>query len=130
MGERRGNEASDVDLPDPLRPGPGEQSLLLDERQRVLHGSLVGLFDRGRHRRVGDRPQSRHRLHRRERQVVTRDRLRAWPRVFRNLSRQLPRIHRLPTMLAPEELLRHLSPHLAPGQPPRSRRRQAIQWRC
>ena len=36
VGERGRDQASDVDLPDPLRPGPGEQGMLLDERQRVL----------------------------------------------------------------------------------------------
>jgi hypothetical protein len=60
VGERGSDQASDVDLPDPLRPGPGEQRMLLDERQRVRHGGLMGLFNRGRHRRVGDRPQGRH----------------------------------------------------------------------
>ena len=33
MHERRGNQTGDVDLPHPLRPGPGEQGLLLDEPQ-------------------------------------------------------------------------------------------------
>ena len=79
VGERGRDQATDVDLPDPLRPGPGEQGLLLDERQRVLDRGLVGPFDHGRHRRIGDRPQRRHRLHRRERQVITGDRLRSWP---------------------------------------------------
>ena len=27
--------------------------------QRVLHGGLMGPFDHGRHRRIGDRPQGR-----------------------------------------------------------------------
>jgi hypothetical protein len=78
MGERGRNQTPDVDLPDPLRPGPGEQSMLLNERQRVRHGGLMGPFDRRRHRRFGDRPQRRHRLHRRKRQVETGDRLRPW----------------------------------------------------
>ena len=33
VGERGRDQASDVDLPDALRPGPGEQGVLLDERQ-------------------------------------------------------------------------------------------------
>ena len=49
-----------IDLTDPLDAGPGEQRVLLDEHQRVLDGSLMRLFDDGRHRRVGDRPQGRH----------------------------------------------------------------------
>jgi hypothetical protein len=32
VGERGGNQASDVDLPDPLRSGLGEQGMLLNER--------------------------------------------------------------------------------------------------
>ena len=52
VGERGGDEALDVDLPDALGSGSGEQGMLLDERQRVLHGSLVGAFDRGSHEPV------------------------------------------------------------------------------
>ena len=114
VGERGRNQASDVDLPDALRPGPGEQGMLLDERQRVLDRGLMGPFDHRRHRRVSDRPQGRHRLHRGERQVVTRNRLRPWPGVFRDLPRQLPRVNRLPAMLGQEELAGHLGPHPRP----------------
>ena len=46
VGERGRDQASDVDLPDALRPGPGEQGMLLDERQSVLDRGLMGLFDR------------------------------------------------------------------------------------
>jgi hypothetical protein len=59
MGERGSDQASDVDLPDALWSGPGEQRVRLDERQRLLHCGLMSPFDRGRHRRVGDRPQGR-----------------------------------------------------------------------
>ncbi len=59
VGERGRDQAADVDLPDPLRPGPGEQGMLLNERQRVLHGGLMGAFDDGRNGRFGDRPQGR-----------------------------------------------------------------------
>jgi hypothetical protein len=59
VGERGSDQASDVDLPDALRPGPGEQGMLLDEGQSVLHGSVVGAFDDGRHRWIGDSPQGR-----------------------------------------------------------------------
>ena len=74
----------------------------------------MGLFDHSRHRRFGDRPQGRDRLHRGERQVVAGNRLGPRPRVFRDLSRQLPRIDRLPAMLGPEELAGHLGPHPRP----------------
>jgi hypothetical protein len=60
VGERGADQASDVNLPDPLRPGAGEQGMLLDERQSVLHRGLMGAFNRGRHSRIGDRPQGRH----------------------------------------------------------------------
>ena len=76
VGERGRDQATHVDLPDPLGPGPGEQGLLLDEAQRVVDRGLMGPFDHRRHRRFGDRPQRRDRLHRRERQVETGDRLR------------------------------------------------------
>ena len=59
VGERGRDQASDVDLPDALWPGPGEQGVRLDKRQRVLNGGLMGLFDHGRHGRFGDRPQGR-----------------------------------------------------------------------
>jgi hypothetical protein len=78
VAERGRNQARHVDLPDPLGPGPGEQGLLLDEAQRVVDRGLMGPFDRHRHRRFSDRPQRRHRLHRRERQVETGDCLRPW----------------------------------------------------
>jgi hypothetical protein len=42
MAEGGGNEASDVDLPDALWPGPGEQGMLLNERQSVLDRGLMG----------------------------------------------------------------------------------------
>ena len=59
VGERGGDEASDVDLPDSLRSGPGEQGMLFDECQSVLDGGLVGPFDHSRHRRISDGPQRR-----------------------------------------------------------------------
>jgi hypothetical protein len=56
MGKGGRDQASDVDLSDALRPGSGKQGMLLDERQRVLHGSVVGAFDHSRHDRISDRP--------------------------------------------------------------------------
>jgi hypothetical protein len=38
-----------INLPDPLSPGPGEQGMLLDERQRVLHSGLMGALNHRRH---------------------------------------------------------------------------------
>jgi hypothetical protein len=59
VGERSGDKASDIDLADALRPGPGERSMLLNERQRIRDRGLMGLFDHSCHRRFGDRPQGR-----------------------------------------------------------------------
>jgi hypothetical protein len=78
VGERGRDQTTHVDLPDPLRPGPGAQGVLLDEAQRVVDRGLMGPFDGRRHCGFGDRPQCRHRLHRRERQVVTADCLSSW----------------------------------------------------
>jgi hypothetical protein len=88
--------------------------MLLDERQSVLDRGLMGPFDHNRHRRISDCPQGGHRLHRRERQVITSHRLGSRPRVFRDLPSDLPGIHRFPAMLGTEELPGHLSPHLRP----------------
>ena len=114
VGERGADEASHVDLPDALRPRPGEQSMVLDEHQGVLDCGLMGLLDHRRHRRIGDRPQTRHRLHRGECQVIPGNSLCPRPRVFRDLSRQFPGIHRLPAMLGEEELPGHLGPYPGP----------------
>jgi hypothetical protein len=92
----------------PCGPGPGEQGLLLDEAQRIVDRSLMGPFDRRRHRRIGDRPQRRHRLHRRERQVEPSDRLRPWTGTLRELPSQLASINRRTAMLSDKELPRYL----------------------
>ena len=45
MGERGRDQAPEVDLPDPLLPGPSEQGVLLNKPQGDLHRCLVGPFD-------------------------------------------------------------------------------------
>ena len=60
MGERGRHQAADVDLPDALRAGAGEQRMLLNEPQRILHRGLMGLFDDRRDGGGRDRPQRRH----------------------------------------------------------------------
>jgi hypothetical protein len=82
----------------------------------------MGPFDHSRHRRIGDRPQTRHRFHRGERQVITGHRLCPRSGVFRDLSRQLPSIDRLPAILSQEKLTGHRGPH---PRPIRSRHRRA-----
>jgi hypothetical protein len=74
----------------------------------------MGPFDHSRDRRISDRPQSRHRLHRRKSKVISGNSLSPRPRVFRDLSRQLPGIDRLPPVLGPEKLAGHLGPHSGP----------------
>ena len=57
MGKRRCYQPAHVHLPDPLRPLPGKQSMLLQEPQCIPDGGLVGSFDLRGDLRVGDRPQ-------------------------------------------------------------------------
>ena len=59
VGERGRDQPRYVDLTDPVGARPGEQGVLLDERQRVGDGRVVGPFDLRRHLRSGDRPQGR-----------------------------------------------------------------------
>ena len=82
--------------------------------QGVHDRGLMGPFNRGRHRRIGHRPQRGHRLHRRERQVVASNRLCLRPGIFRDLTRQFPGIGRLPAMLGEEKLAGHLGPRPRP----------------
>ena len=110
VGEPSPHHTADVDLPDSLWPRPGEQRLLLDEPQRIPNGGSVRPLDRRGRSRVGERPQCRDRLHRRKRQVITGDRLRAWSRVLRDLGCELSGVDRVAAVLCVEELLRQLSP--------------------
>jgi hypothetical protein len=92
VGERCGDETADVDLPNPLRPGPGEQGMLLNAKASLTAAWWARSITA----------------------VVTRDCLRAWPRVFRDLSRQFLGVNWLPATVGPEELPGHLSPHVGP----------------
>ena len=115
VGERGRHQSVDVDLPDPLWPSPGEQRLLLDEPQCIGDGGSMSPLDRHRRPRVGDRPQRRDRLHRRERQVVAGDRLRAWSGVFRDLGCELWGVDRVAAVLGTKELFRDLCSDPGPG---------------
>jgi hypothetical protein len=114
VSERGRHQPVNVDLPDPLRPAPGEQRLLLDETQRIGDGGSVRPLDRRHYGPLGDRPQRRDRLHRRERQVVAGDRLQVWSRILRDLGCELPGVHRVPAVLGTKELFRHLGPDPRP----------------
>ncbi len=74
VGERHPDQALHIDLPDPVRPGPGEQGPVLDEPQRVRDRRVMGPFDRRREVWVGQGPQGRDRLHGGEGEVEPGDR--------------------------------------------------------
>ena len=107
MGERGRYQAFGVDLADPVGAFPGEQGAGFDERQSVLDGAVVGGLDAGGEVGVGDRPQRRDGLDRREGQVVPGDGLGFGAGVFGDLPGQLPGVHRLPAVLGDEELPPH-----------------------
>ena len=104
MGERRGHEAADVDLPDPVPALPGEQSVPFDEAEGILHRGLMREFDLRSEVRVGDRPQGRHRLDRGEGQVIADNGLSTRARPLSNGGDDLAGIDRIAAMLCSEEL--------------------------
>ena len=94
----------DVDLPHPSRPEASEQRLLLDEREGVGDGFVVGDLDLRGDLRVGDRPQRGDTLDGREGQVETRDRGGRTTGVAGHRPSQLARIDRGAAILGAEEL--------------------------
>jgi hypothetical protein len=81
---------------------------MLQESERVVDGGVVGAFDLRGDLRVGDRPQRRHRLDRREGQVKAGNRLGARTRRLGDGRGDLAGIDRITVMLRSEELPRHL----------------------
>jgi hypothetical protein len=71
-------------------------------------------FDHRRHRRIGDRPEGRNRLHRGERQVIPGNCVCPRAGVFRDLACEFPGVDWLPTMLGQEEFTGDLSPYPRP----------------
>ena len=114
VGERGGDQPGDVHLAYPARTLPGEQRLILDEPQRLRDRGLMGLLDPRRDRRVGERPQRRHRLHRGERQVVPPDRRRRRPGPAGQRRRQLQVTLRVTALLLPEPFRRQLAAQPGP----------------
>ena len=104
MRERGRDQAGDVDLADPVGSLPGVQGVLLEERQGVGDGLVVGQLDLRRDLRWGDRPQGADRLHRRERQVVPAHRRGPWAGQLRDGPGQLAGVARVPSMIRAEEL--------------------------
>ena len=69
VGERGRDQPTGLDLPGTVTPLAGEQRLALDERQCVADSRVVRLLDHPGDLSGRNRPERRHRLHRRERQV-------------------------------------------------------------
>ena len=57
VGEPGGDEPGHLDLPDPVGPFAGVQDVVLDERQGVGDGGVVGLLDLRGDLRRRERPQ-------------------------------------------------------------------------
>ena len=74
--------------------------VLLDERQGVGDGLVVGQLDLRGDLRKGDRPQGADRLHREEGQVVPAHRARPWTGLFRGRAGELTGIAWVPAVLA------------------------------
>ena len=75
MRERDREQPARVDLLRPAGADPCVDRLALEPADDVAHRRVVRGRDLASHRRIGDRPQRRHALDRRERQVVAGDRL-------------------------------------------------------
>ena len=105
----------------------GEQRVAFHVGQRILHGHLVGPFDGGGGRLVGDRPKRADALDGGEGQVETCDRVRAGARVLGDCGRQLTGVGRCAAELLSEDLSGDLRADPGPvlqaaggvgGQPP------------
>ena len=115
VGERGRHQPVDVDLPDPLWPGPGEQRLLLDEPQRIGDGGLVRPLDRRRQRSgrrppTTSRPTSPARTSGRSRRPSASVVESPW-----RSGLPAPGVDRVAAVLRVEELFRHLGPDPGPG---------------
>ena len=104
VGERRRHQAAGLDLPDAALPDPGVQRFAFEERQRIGDRGKVGPFDLGGDLRVGQRPQRRHALDRRERQVVAGHRRRLLPGQPRQMPGQFAGVQRVAAELGTEHL--------------------------
>jgi hypothetical protein len=74
MHKRSGHQAAGLELAGAARAFAGEDRMRLQERERTLHGGVVGLLDLARDLGQRDRPQRRDRLRRTEREVEARGR--------------------------------------------------------
>lgn len=69
MHEPRRHQTVGVDLADPGLAGPREPGVLLQVGERGEHGGVMGVADLQADRAAADRPQHRHALGRREREI-------------------------------------------------------------
>jgi len=112
--ERGTDQAADVDLVHPARPGTGVQGGAFDEGEGLSDRGVVRTFNRCCRRRARERPQAGHALHRREGQVKPCHRARPLLRQLRDMSGQFPLIQRISSVLVTEHLQRHLGPDPGP----------------
>ena len=99
MGEPGRDQAAGVDLLNPALAAASEQRMAFEPGQRVLDRSVVGCFHLVGNVWPCERPQGRDRLHRREGQVVPRDRGGLLARRLRQEARAFPVVQRSPMML-------------------------------
>lgn len=111
VGERGRDSPARLDLTGTVTPLAREQHLSLDEGQRIEDGGVVRLLDHPGDLGGRNRPQRRHRLHRRERQVETGHCRLARPGVASQRIRQLPGVLRLPAVLGHEAFPGDLGTH-------------------
>ncbi len=114
MHERGPDQAADVDLVHPSRPGAGVQSGAFDESEGLGDRGVVGALDCGGGGRVGDRPQAGDALHRGEGQVEPGYRGRLLLGQFRDVAGQFTLVERVASVLVAEHLQRNLGPDPGP----------------
>ncbi len=102
VDEGGGDQALDVDLPDPGLALSAVQGVVLDEGQSISNGVVVGEFDLCRDRRWRDRPKRADRLHGREGQVEPGNGTGARSRVSRDRRPELAGIEGLASLLFAE----------------------------
>lgn len=108
--ERDREETPGIDLLHAVRAHTRVDRLALEPADDVAHRRVVCFRYLARQLRVGERPQRRHALDRRERQVVAGYRLRAGSRGADDIVSELTRVDRLPAVIAGEPLATQLGP--------------------
>jgi hypothetical protein len=112
--ERDGEQPARVHLLGPAGTDARVDGLALEPADDVAHCSVVRGRDLTCRRRIGQRPQRRHALDRRERQVVAGDRPLARPGRADDVVGQLARVDRLAAVIADEPVAGQLGPQACP----------------